>query len=559
MSFVTPIFDPDDLNRPNKTWLKHDLYTGPNGVGKYVPKVDDFVIGYLDGYWRVAQVDATGLSVLEPWSEPRQADDIAVDILLGGGPGTISESFRYYIDDRSVPASARIHAGCRAYGTDIIGFIVFKGTDISTETGEIISAHYDQSGNYVGPMIPTELVLMPDPNNLGVKVARPHFCNRPMADNEIVTAVAYYEGGRVASKNTLLTMNTAFVFSNNDDTDIITNLSLESALISDSDSRLIEYPVNVTNITHNLMAVISYRSGRIVKLPVDGNKVSLLGYNDFTASRLGQNVDLALQYRLDGDEYVNVGTGHITTDEYNGTHITKAYRLTTVEAVGAYSVTLYGYPRWVDAVNGYRMEYWLYNITRQVAHYVTPLVTADVASGVFDPTLYGTVQNLRLSINLASISAIYRPWTHVQNLEVVLLRPGSVQQLPNWVIRFVPGQSPAYGEGDIVARIHFVNVNMWEIDVSCGLSTQNEWLERIYYRSKPLFNQKNETMPPEPTHFILEFNGGNLIEKEIDEWNQVILANNTLDQGHILGVRFIRRTDDNDLQLSYCALPVYIV
>lgn len=547
MSLVTPIFDP---NRGWRMWHRPEIFTGPSGTGRYVPNIDDLILDYTQGFFRVINVDySTGISTLDLWILPKDSEGLTnEDILLGAGPGTVSENFRCYINTDVVPHTLNVSGYLHIYGSSAHSVKIFKGVDTGA-SGVVVSQYYNQNGNLVGENIPLELVVMPGQNNVAVKCVKPGYSNRALANGEVVTVVVYDQVGGVLSIARLLVENTNFVRTADASAKYITGIRILSPFISETDTRLLEYPVNITLDSNHIMGEVSFNNGDKDILPVDGGKFSLHGLNNFISTTAGQRLQLVLSYKMSPGEFTVSG---VVSENY---HINEPYELVTVAAQGAYAVKLFGYPKWLDSVRGYMMEYWLYNLDRDTIEYATPWVEMHSASAPFQPTLYGTAQDIAVSIDLANLGSQFSSYRYVQSMTITLVRRGDVLQTPNWTIGFSPNQDPPYGT-NAVAKMTFMNVNQWQMDLRCGCASQEEWLNTLYYRAEPLYNPSAELNAPTPTHFTAVF-ANRVIEFSIDQWDQISMVPNDLTQGQWLGLRFSRKTANNEFQLALAALPVH--
>jgi hypothetical protein len=542
-----------DQQRGYKQWAITEIYNGVNGhPGRHVPNIDDTVFDRVNGWYVVNDVDySTGLSDLDPWSPPVPSLMSGDDLLLGSGPGLVSESFRAFVKNDVLPRTMALDSRLHIYGTSCTYVKAFLGSDIS-QNGVVISAYYNQSGTYVGENIPLELVASPANNNVAIKTPKVGYVNRPLAENELITIVAYDSLGGARSQAHLLVRNTDFVRTTDASALYVESIRVVSAFLSDTDSNRLEYPSNLTNYSAHVMGEVTYNNGSKVLYPCDGTKFSLLGINAYIPSIPGQRVPVILSYHLSEGEF------SVLPEMANRT-ITETYELVTVPANNSYNVKLFAYPKWIDAVIGYRMEYWLYTLERDVPVYVTPWVTLASNSPAFDPTAYGIVQHLTLRLNLNSVDPdLYNDYTHVQNTSVTLVSRGDLSTVPNWTVAYTPGQNPQFGT-TAVANINVININTSGISITCGATSEAQWLDILYNRCQPLYHGAPvETNPLVPTHVILKFKN---FEHEIavSQWNSALQLNNDLAQGELLYLRFIRRNGLTDLHVGLAALPVHIV
>lgn len=544
---IVPISDP---NRGHRRWRKDEIYTGPNGTGAYVPNEQDEAWDWATGLWRVAAVNrSTGLSQLVQYIPPNVGESVSEeDILLGVGPGYQSESYRVYLDTSVIPHVLAVDSRLRVYGTTVSQIKVFWGTDISDES-KVISAMYDQGGTLLGENIPLELVQMPNNPQSGVPSAINYAVKTPMVgytsqklpDNEVVTVVMYDDVGNVTSLAKLLIMNTAFIRTTDASKKFITSIHLESPFISEGDDSLLKFAINMPVEALNARGVVTYSDGSKKIMPVDGTKFNLYGLQNFIATIVGQKIELALSYRLSSEEYVYGASASLQK------HLSVPYWATTTRQDGAYSVKLFCFPQWVDAVLGYKLRWFLFNLNRSEFREVTSLVTFGVNSNPFDPTSYGPIQRVNVGINMNDLDSSYSNWRHSQTIGIALLAPGN--EISNgWNIEYTPGQAELYGKG-LRAISTFVNVNNWKLKIDCGLELQSTWLQKVYYNAEPLVNTQSENVAPEPNHFVLMINGQEYTYP-IDRWNTELLVPDVPKDGEPLFIRFIRRLPENDLQLG---------
>lgn len=535
-----------DPNRGWRQWSIKEIYI-PSKDGRHVPNKDDLVLDWDEGWLRVIDVDyTTGISVLEPWSPPKDPNALDdQDILLGAGPGTVSESYRTYIDQSVFPYRLATDRRLHLYGSSSAYVKIFAGTNIGND-GDVISMFFDTGGTLLGENIPLELVAMPDGNNRAVKTPMIGYTNREMSDGEVATIVVYDDQGHAASIAKTLIRNTSFVRSTDANKKFIRSIGIDTPFLSSSDPTLIQYPINMPVSALNLMGVVNYSDGTSMRLPVDGTKFSVLGLENYVASVQGQVMPIVLSYKLGPEEfnYQSVPT--------TNKHITAAYRATTLRADGAYALKLYVYPVWISAIDGYRLEAFLYDMNRSVMRRVTSYMTAAFNSAAFNPILYGTVQHIGVAIDLNRIDSSYANYRHVQSFAISLLRPATDHSGDAWTIRFSNNPAITYG-GGINAKINTINQNYHEIDLTSSIATFAEWLERVFYKTEPLYDSHSETEAPEPTHFVLVV-GQVETEYPIDKWDDTLVSTTMVSEGTPLYLKFLRRTPSDDLQLGVSGL-----
>lgn len=557
MPITAAIYDP---NRGYKQWLRSEIYTGPNGSGRYVPNVDDSVWDWTAGIYRVTAVNTTnGLSTIIPWTFPNQSGPTDEDVFLGAGPGPIGESFRVYLDKSVVPHTLAVDGRVRMYSTEASYIRVFLGTDVSV-AGKVISAYYNQSNQLVDDKIPLDAVVIPGTPNVSIKMPKIGATSYDLNDGEVVSIVAYNNIGQAICVAKFIIKETAFIRQTDAGQKYISNISIESPFISNSNNRLIEYPINMTLESVPLMGVVTYTDGSTMRLPVDGNKFILYGRDQYVSTVLGQTIPLVLSYRLGVDE-----VNYISQSSHNH-QISVDYQATTIGADGTYSVKLFVVPVWTTPVSGaphYRLEYFLYNLDRQQYFHVTPYIEVPSGSNIYDPTLYGIQQYLTVAVDLARVNGAFNEYRHVQTFRVALLSEGDVENFEDtrWQITYEPGQNPVYGTG-LIARCEYSNINSWGVDITCAAASVDDWLVNTYYAAKPLFNPENEDLEDiRPTHFKLRSSlnpNSYLFETTflLDQWDQIFtIDSNDISNGEALYIDFIKRVGLTDLQMGTAGLP----
>lgn len=543
------IFDP---TRSFRMWHISEIYIADNPThpGRYVPNVNDMVVDYDRGFFRVTASDgSSGESVLVKWDPPADSNNIDdFDILLGSGPGTQSESFRAYLDTSVMPHTLSLDSRLHLYGSNAKYIKIYKGTDIGP-SGDVISAYYDQSGSFLGDNIPLENVSMPDVNNVAIKAPKAGYTLRELPDGEVCTVVVFDDVGGVTSTSKVLIKNTAFMRTTDASLKYITGIAMKSPFMSASNPKLLQFPINMPVLNLNLMGVVSYSDGSKLEMPIDGTKFSIYGLDNFVSSVQGQKIPLVLSYALSPGEYSYVG------EPSPNKHISEAYEATTLKADGAYSVKLFAYPVWVNALSGYRLEFFLYNLNRAQVYNVTNLVELATNSAPFNPTEYGIVQKLAYALDLNKVDSQFAAYRHVQTFEIVLLTNGDLNGQDNWTIGFSPGQDPRYGVG-LEAIAQFENTNNWKLNLSSGCTTEDEWLDKVFYASQPLYDPYSELKAPKPNFFVL-VSKNHRVEVPIANWGSVLTVHEVPNEGAPVYLEFLRRGSDTDLQLGKSGMAVH--
>lgn len=536
-------------NRGFRVWYIDEIVLTAGQTNKYVVNVNDMVIDYSRGQLRVTDVEqGTWIPTLELIEWPTHPDpDGEENVLVGVGPGYSSESYRCFIDTSVTPFVLAPDARLHFYGSMVSSYAVFKGSDINKETGKMISAFYDPSGNFLGPYIPVESAEITGAKVSTIKIPMVGFATEDLEDSERVTLVAYDDKEGVISYAQLLVMNTEVLRQTDQSKQYVEGIMLDSPFISASDPKVIEFPLNVMVKSLPMQGLVKYRGGRQTRYDVGPAPFSILGLENYVATGEGQEFPLAARYQLAPDEisYQLVPSADRA--------ITENYIARTVAADGAYSCRLFVYPTWVNAAIGYRLEFWLYNLDRARFYNVTPYVELGVNSAPFRPRAYGEVQTLTYAVNLNAVDGRFAPFRYVSTFQVALLNAGPNDA--NWAIYPRPDVDASYGRG-LRADMEYVAVNTWNLRLQNGAGSLTAWLQQMYYNAEPLVNTEVEEFPPEPTHFILHFLHGDY-KFSVQQWNQVLTVNNDLAPGELLSIQWIKELYNSDLQLAMTGLPVF--
>lgn len=544
MANSTAYRDPD---RGFRYWAREEL-VAPNSAGLWVPNVGDKAFDKSQGDFLITEVDiTTGYSVMIPWYAPtRPTEDGKKMNLTGTGPGSVSESYRAFLNKAVTPHTLTPDRRLHKYGSMVQYYRMFLGEDISEEFGKVISTFFDPSGSFLGDTVPYETMVVPGAVNQLIQVPSVGYTNQEMDNGELVTLVAYDAANGQVSQDTLVVHNTQTVRQADGAKRYVRNISLESPWMSAADPQTLEFPINVTVESLPMTAVVHYSDGSKRRAGINDAQFTLMGLQDYIATNVGQEFPLVLSYKLAADEM-----------SYNlvpavNRKLVMDYVARTVTADGAYEVKLFVYPQWISVAQGYRLEFWMYNLDRQTFYNVTPYMELGTNSNAFDPKLYGTVQTMKWAVDLNKVDGRFAPHRHVQTVQLALLNAGPATA--NWEVFFTPGQADGYGR-DRFADIQYVNTNYWILRLANGFTEQELWLKNMYERAQPLYNDAIEDIAPTPTHFKVVF-AHNSYEFSLSQWRTDLVVNNDLADGELMYIQWYRRTYESDLQLAITALPV---
>ena len=523
-----------------------ELYTGPTGKGQYVPNVNDLVVNYpLNILQRVTAVDYTTYKyTLVVW---RPTSIYNTDVIIGNVGNRDTSVYRVLVDNSVYPATLRLDSRLTMSGLDLDSIRVFRGTDVSAN-GEVISA------TIVGGVLKSDtLPLVPVVLDSGVftnsYIAAQGYCTADVESGELVTIVAMADSGEVVSIAQATIVLTNIVMAVDAPTRQIVDIRLKSPFMSPGNDRLLQLPINIPIADIPLHVEVQYNDG-IKKLSLDGTRCwlngldSSPGFDDmFISSILGQTLPLLLCYKLGSNEtYV----GNDVTDGV----IVRDYSATTQEVDGAYSLKLFVVPKWVNSATGYRLEYYLYDLTRGNVFNATNYVKPAANSASFDPTLYGTKQRLAVTLDISKVSTNYIAHIHAQTFAITLLAEGT-EKTDNYYLEYQQNQ-PEFGKGCLF-EFEYDNTTYWKLDLRSGCATKAEWLAKMYEPIYPLFDRRTEAGPPTPTHFVVVTKTKSYT-KTIDQWVAPFNVDYQLNEAEPILIKWLQRTPNDDLHLGMTSL-----
>lgn len=485
------------------SWIWEQMWFGVGTpVTKYnfhKPNVGDKVTRWDDAVYRVTAVTEDGIPTLELQSRLRNEsifNENSTSLITALSIYQPNSPTRLFVDRNVSPASVNVDARMLVFEEESDKLRFFLGSDTS-ENGTVISERYNSSGVLISDEVELIETTPGDP-----KEKRPTAFNTTsdIKTGDVVTAVAYTPTGRVTGSWPFLVVEATNALAPSAAGVYLQDISLESALLSDTDLTLIENQVNSPFTTMLVQCRLHYSDGSSSLVNVDGNKCILHGVENFDTSLTIRPVDVMLSYYPDDTEPFINGSGGARP------HITRPYRLANIVHDSSINLKLYVIPTFVDAVTGYTYVWKLVNLDGDVNIDVTDDVTANTLSGVsISGTDYGNKQSVRLAIRMDDIGlgGIYSGHIHTQDVGVTVSIPGTPGAYP-WVLDYVGDGGNPFG---LQWYASASNVGSGAINVGQGANDIDEWLSYLYTPLAPLFDVTLQLEPTRPTHFAIEYNG----------------------------------------------------
>lgn len=537
---------------PNPTrrytqWHIREVYgLGGAATNVHIPNVDDTVLDLMNNrLYRVVSLSSENIPTLELVNLAGISGVGRTDTILGTGPGLCSEGYRIYVNNKVTPHPCFIDNRVIIPGSGNSYIKIFKGFDV-TDNGHVVSGVFNSAKRMVSENIPLENVVIPHYPANTYKVATPAHLTETLEDGEVVTVVVYTSAGSMSLRFTLLVVNTEFVRNIDASKKHITDISLVTPYISDSDDLVVEIPLSMTTNSASFIGKVTYSDGSSTTYPVDNDKFSLHGFDTYVASRVGDILPVVLRYALSNTENANL------VNTVNGKHfVNKQYSIKTVESDSRYSIKLFALPVWDAPTLRWKLQYWLYSLSRDTVIDVTRHVEPSVNSTPFIGNLFGTAQRLVVSFNMDKLGPSYSYYRHVETIEVTLNHP--VTSSPVSAYYEVKYDSDSIVGSHVLARVSGP-ANNYTLDLSNGFGEANALVQRWYNASSPLIYPFNEDRAPYPTNVRIIIGSWSREIDVADLTKPITGVTTAIGNGTPVLVEFVRISNLNRLELGKVAL-----
>lgn len=542
--YIEEIYDPD----------KHPA----EDLTKYiVPQENDLVFDVPNGIiYRVAHVDwqATLKSDLVLWGINNGNENTTTeqDWIFGLRGGPLAGEALLSIDYSQRPNVARVDATIMR--PDAAYAKIFMGNDAS-DNGKIISAQYDQSMNLITNKVPVKLAEIVDRTNETIMTTGSFSVTEneeALPDGKRCTLIFYDEGGNfIPPAQPVMVQHSSYMRDHQLGTKYVTEVQLISPWFTNTtDPERLMVPINIALSAVELRAVVHYNDGSVsVDMPVNGDRFSLYGLEEYRPTWPGQEAELTLVYKLAADEQ------HFIADPGSPDHKNRVYVIQAAAVKGAYSPKIYTYPVWQASITGYKLMHFLHDLDRDTVIDVTALVKLNDKSDPWRPNLYGQAQSMIFNLNLRDVSPLYESVIFVQHTTIALYKdvngPGK-----RWDVSF-SFNDPFYDSKFVKAKNAGVNTTA---NVANGYASQAAWLEGMYRGVRPSFNRFDEDKAPDPTHFYLVHQDGRTWRYAIADWNKDNVITIAMSNGAGWFIRWVKAAaNGSELILATTGLVVEVI
>lgn len=537
---IVPQVDPQ---RGFSLWHIGQIYTGDDGTGRIVPNVGDLV--YRPEIPAMVEV----ISVKNNFSEFNNPLEFnrtgvsATDGMIGNGGGHVSETYRLNVDTKPEIPECSFDSRLRVYDDAATHLKLFLGTD-TTVNGEVVSAHYNNSGQLVSENIPFGPAFTGEDGRY-IKVPLSGHLTRPIPRGARVTAVIYKDGVP-RSECVLIARNTSNTRPFTGVNRIVDSISLKSIWLSPDEDNTLIIPVGVPTTDIRAKCVVSYIDGGQREYAIDGIRAALHGLTEFASTSPGERKPLTLSYYPTEGEEVRGGAEGLKR------HKSVPAWMRSREADGAYSIKLFACPVWMGEANGYALRYYLINLDGNMCIDVTRYVYSADGS-TFNPHGYGIAQKLAVKLNVGEAVALGNSFSHSQQFTVSLKTVPTASSSP-WTIHYSAGLTYGAEERGVLS---FTGTNHAQVNLRATSLSLDEWLNRYFYSLEPLRSVTDEETTRRPTHVDLIYRNKETgteytARHSVDKWSTEMALDTRITpvDGDTLLLRFIKETPTLDVILG---------
>lgn len=524
--------------------------TNPAVTGQKVARVGDFVVDWDVGIYRVSAVEpGTNIATLE--IKHRFSDSTLIDASNGSLISALSmympnSATRSIYNDEVSPATITTDHRYITRGIESVEMRVFYGVDIS-DTGEVISARFDGGGNQISDLIPLVEVVTGEP-----RIKRPPVfeTTKVLKSDDIITYVFYDAAGHKSGVQPFLVSEGGAIFDYNSGAAFITGIELRGDMIDDTDTKLINNPLNTPFQTALLEAWLTYSDGSEVRVPIDGNKCRLEGVSTFNTSDISTPKNVVLIYDCDpGEPAVNTG-GALER------FIAEQYKLANIVVDTSFSLKLFAVPKYQDNTTGWLYDYYLTSLAGDVDAEVTNFVTARDDNG--DPvpgTNHGNPMQVTMGLDLDTVlPGAYPDHYHTQMYTLTTQVPGATVE--HFTLDYQNGGTQVYRCDEYA---HGATTGDGQLNISQDFASLNLFLGELYLNIHPLYDTSVLIQPEDPTHAVIMYEGAELEIELATQWDQTISFPTgwpLLEEYKTVVLKWIVRDGSNDYIKGYTPMLI---
>jgi len=538
-----------DPLRGFRTWNINEIY-GIGNSGTIVPNIDDLVIDYQHGLFRVIQVDTTSnpptyvpTLLLVDFSLLAQAQAGSSNSinLPSYQPNVLELAF---LNTAVTPFTIDIDDKYRAYGSEINYAKLFLGTDISN-TGTVISQTFNGSGSFVSENI--EMVTVDSTNPA---ILRPPTFNTSTAmyDGQIVTLVTYTQSGGPTGEHQFRIKNSNVIKGLGNNVVYIVDVALSSNLLDPTITDTINIPANVPFTGGDFQARLIYNNGTSALISVGTSKCKIFGMDDFNTSIVGSKSKIVLTYYPDSTEAI------VNSSNPSNKAISHIYTVNTVSYNSDYSFKVFIVPNWNGTTNTYTNDYYLTNLSHSILIKLTnnQITVTRPNNGTVN---YGPSNPQELVLSIIMSRVFVSGYTNYTFTQMATIAYGTPTTTP-FIIDYLNNNESVFGN---LAYAEYSVLGQQVLSIKSGALSLQQWLTLLYYPIQPIYDQTVSLSPPTPDNFQLIYAGATGPVRDIASYWNILLPNDFSTawvNGATVSIVWLQSTTDAGVYKTLGVTPV---
>lgn len=498
---------------PETIRMYETLYRGGtlvSGITYHVANKGDLVFRLARGFYSVSHVTDEGIPTLSFQDVTNQNPLDGQTRLFEGLAkiSTVSDAWMFINYDVEPPV-ATLDTRVPFFGDETKNIKVFLGTDISEETGQVISGRYNTEGGLLSETI--DLYKISETAD----VYRPYQFNVPqgITEKHVVTVVGYNELGGAVAADVFLTRHDAAIAPATTAKKYATGIQLITKMISTPDPRLLVNIMNIPPRTSNMQCKVKYSDGTFDLVNIDGNKVRLAGIDAFNYKLPGSPGNLTLIYYPNVDELQGPIEPAINVSGAATPKFVEPYQIQNSSSSSDFALKMYILPEFVNAETGYKLNFMLgdddhgLDVDVTAAMQEATSVTRGDDQAPFLPLGYGIAQELTIRLEIDNVlrapgdssQGMYPGYVLTQKVLVTLGNPNNALE-DRWTIDY---NADGFAPLGVDQKAQFAQ-QARELHIKGANTTFLEFMENNYWKSLPLYDEVLFSAAPAPTHIKVE-------------------------------------------------------
>ena len=476
-------------NRKPDSYAYADVFDPDNPqTGKYFPSLYSIVIKEDGSVWYVAtRNEHTYKVTLKPINVVKTDDSNTEISLVSYG----NDRYCLYQDTRVSPYKLVADAKILFYGNNLKEYQLFRYDNEGHE--EIISMYLDNTDTFVSSRIPMSPI---GAEYQAYKFPTNCHTTAELTEGEPILMRVYNNLGNLAAELTIYVRNGVWLNDLQSHTNPIVSLDAE-CLQTIGDDFYVKERQDPRHI--DIMPFLRYADGSKLYIPVDNSQCFIYGLEHFIPSYPGYSQTIIIKYFLN---YRESAIGNETVA--NTRFMTCTKNIVVLKDRDNYSVKISVVPIYNSSRNKWILRYFLYTDDRDTVHEISDHVTMDEIDS-FDGSQekWGTEQRVVINYDLQEVLNTSDPLTGSQVVYITVNNPALFER---YTLRDNNNTSIIYGSDGSLSRRPIIRYDVVRDQYFIPTSVfQNKeaMLESFYYKARPFFDTRVETIAPTPTHFVV--------------------------------------------------------